>query len=135
MLLRTARQVQVLEAEALHSLRHGVSSRTVTPLAVNADSLATWFVPVLHEAAGWSDTTLDLHVEDQDHSSRLLRQGDVIGAVTGDPAPVSGCRLERLGSTIARICYAAGAGPEVSSLVEVDYAADDRAAFVDWYDF
>ncbi|MFI7742865.1 LysR family transcriptional regulator ArgP [Kocuria rhizosphaericola] len=96
-LLRTARQVQVLEAEALHSLGHGASSGTVTPVAVNADSLATWFVPVLHEAAGWSDTTLDLHVEDQDHSSRLLRQGDVIGAVTSDPAPVNGCRLERLG--------------------------------------
>lgn len=96
-LLRTARQVQVLEAEALHALGHGVSSRTVTPVAVNADSLATWFVPVLQEAAGWSDTTLDLHVEDQDHSSRLLRQGDVVGAVTSDPARVNGCRLERLG--------------------------------------
>ncbi|MEX5296304.1 LysR family transcriptional regulator ArgP [Kocuria sp. CPCC 205268] len=96
-LLRTARQMQVLEAEALHSLGHGATARTVTPVAVNADSLATWFVPVLHEAAGWSDTTLDLHVEDQDHSSRLLRQGDVIGAVTSDPSPVNGCRLERLG--------------------------------------
>ena len=48
---------------------------------------------------------------------------------------VAARRLERLGSTIARICYAAGAGREVSSLVEVDYAADGRAAFVDWYDF
>jgi len=48
---------------------------------------------------------------------------------------VAARRLERLGSTIARICYAAGSGSEVSSLVEVDYAADGRAAFVDWYDF
>ncbi|SFK81336.1 LysR family transcriptional regulator ArgP [Streptomyces pini] len=96
-LLRMARQVQVLEAETRHALGNGVSSRTVTPVAVNADSLITWFVPVLHEAAGWTDTTLDLHVEDQDHSSRLLRQGDVIAAVTADPAPVNGCRVERLG--------------------------------------
>ena len=44
-------------------------------------------------------------------------------------------RLERLGSSIARICYAAGAAAEVSSLVEVDYTADGRAALVDWYDF
>jgi CubicO group peptidase (beta-lactamase class C family) len=44
-------------------------------------------------------------------------------------------RIERLGSTIARICYAVGAGQEVSSLLEVDYAADGRAAFMDWYDF
>lgn len=96
-LLRMARQVQVLEAETRHALGNGVSSRAVTPVAVNADSLITWFVPVLHEAAGWTDTTLDLHVEDQDHSSRLLRQGDVIAAVTADPAPVNGCRVERLG--------------------------------------
>jgi LysR family transcriptional regulator (chromosome initiation inhibitor) len=97
-LLRTARQVQALEAETWHALGHGSSSRAVTPVAVNADSLATWFVPVLAEAAGWADATLDLHVEDQDHSSRLLRRGDVLGAVTADPAPVNGCRVERLGS-------------------------------------
>ena len=96
-LLRMARQVQVLEAETRLALGGDVSSRAVTPVAVNADSLATWFVPVLHEAAGWTDTTLDLHVEDQDHSSRLLRRGDVIGAVTADPTPVNGCRVERLG--------------------------------------
>jgi CubicO group peptidase (beta-lactamase class C family) len=48
---------------------------------------------------------------------------------------VSARRLERLGSTIQRICYAAGGGAEVASLVEVDYSADGRAAFVDWYDF
>lgn len=97
-LLRMARQVQVLEAEALQALGSDASARAVTPVAVNADSLATWFLPVLHEAAGWTDTLLDLHVEDQDHSTRLLRQGDVIGAVTSDPAPVHGCRAELLGT-------------------------------------
>lgn len=97
-LLRMARQVQVIESEARDALGSGFAARTVTPLAVNADSLATWFVPVLKEAAGWADTTLDLRVEDQDHSSRLLRQGDVIGAITSDPAPGNGCRAELLGS-------------------------------------
>ncbi|MEV7473838.1 LysR family transcriptional regulator ArgP [Pseudarthrobacter oxydans] len=96
-LLRMSRQVQVLEAETWESLGHGVSSRAVTPLAVNADSLATWFVDVLLEASTWAETTLDLHVEDQDHSSQLLRRGDVLGAITSDPTPVNGCRAERLG--------------------------------------
>lgn len=96
-LLRMARQMQLLEAETRHTLGQGEAARTVTPLAVNADSLATWFVPVLGEAAAWTDTTLDLRVEDQDHSSRLLRQGDVLGAVTSDPSPVNGCRAEKLG--------------------------------------
>ena len=48
---------------------------------------------------------------------------------------VSARRLERLGSVIQRICYAAGRGKDVASLVEVDYAEDARAAFVDWYDY
>lgn len=96
-LLRTARQVQVLEAETRSLLGTDAASRPVTPVAVNADSLATWFVPVLREAAGWADTTLRLHVEDQDHSSKLLSRGDVVGAVTADPAPVNGCRVELLG--------------------------------------
>lgn len=96
-LLRTARQIQELEADALHSLGQGPAGRTTVSVAVNADSLATWFTPVLHEAATWADTELDLHIEDQDHSSRLLRQGDVLGAVTTEPKPVGGCRAEPLG--------------------------------------
>lgn len=96
-LLRMARQVQALEAETWHSLGNDASSPAVTPVAVNADSLATWFVAVINQAAGWGDTTLDLHVEDQSHSSQLLRQGEVIGAVTSDPTPVNGCRAELLG--------------------------------------
>jgi len=98
LLLRMGRQVQVLEAETAAALGSGAAARAHLPVAVNADSLATWFVPVLHQAAGWDDSALDLHVEDQGFSSQLLREGAVMGAVTSDPVPVSGCRVELLGS-------------------------------------
>lgn len=98
LLLRMARQVQVLEAETAAALGAGSPARAQLPVAVNADSLATWFVPVLHQAAAWEDSALDLHVEDQGYSSQLLREGEVMGAVTSDPVPVSGCRVELLGS-------------------------------------
>ncbi|WP_299165512.1 LysR family transcriptional regulator ArgP [uncultured Arthrobacter sp.] len=119
-LLRMARQVQIIEAETRSALGHGEAARTVTPLAVNADSLATWFVPVLTEAGRWADTTLDLRVEDQDHSSRLLRQGDVIGAITSDPAPVNGCRAELLGY----MRYLPVATPELQHRFQNDDGAD-----------
>ena len=96
----------LLEAEARESLGAETSALTSTPVAVNADSLATWFLPVLEDAAGWADTTLDLHIEDQDHSTRLLRQWDVLGAVTSDPSPVDGCRQcsrERCGMSPPRL--------------------------------
>jgi LysR family transcriptional regulator, chromosome initiation inhibitor len=123
LLLRMARQVQVLEAEASTALGSGGSSRTHLPLAVNADSLATWFVPVLAEAAGWDDTTIDLHVEDQGYSSQLLREGEVMGAVTSDPVPVSGCRVELLGHMRYIPVAAAGLHGRFTTPDGLDWAA------------
>lgn len=96
-MLRLARQVQLLQEETWQELSPGPAARTITPLAVNADSLATWLYPVLRSAVGWSDITLDLHVEDQDHSSALLRTGEVLGAITAEPQPINGCTVEHLG--------------------------------------
>lgn len=132
-LLRMARQVQVLEAEAWALLGKDVSSRAVAPIAVNADSLATWFAPVLRDANSWTGTLLDLHVEDQDHSSRLLRRGDVIGAVTADPVPVNGCRVERLGfmrylpvvTPDLRARFALGEGVDWQRMPVVQFNAKD----------
>lgn len=98
-LLRMARQQQLLEREVLAELAgRQEAGTTPLPVAVNADSLATWFVRVLAECASWNDVTLRLHVEDQDHSSALLRTGTVLGAVTSDPTAVQGCSVERLGT-------------------------------------
>ncbi|GAA4288839.1 LysR family transcriptional regulator ArgP [Georgenia daeguensis] len=98
-LLRMARQQQLLEREALAELSAGdEAGATNLPVAVNADSLATWFRAVLEDCASWGDVTVRLHVEDQDHSSALLRTGTVLGAVTSDPVAVQGCSVERLGT-------------------------------------
>ena len=61
------------------------------PLAVNADSLATWFVPVLTDAATWGDCALELFIEIEDHGTAHLRTGQAVGAVTSDPVVVPGC--------------------------------------------
>ncbi|QCU79130.1 ArgP/LysG family DNA-binding transcriptional regulator [Citricoccus sp. SGAir0253] len=97
-MLRLARQVAVLEDEARRSLGQGTGGRAVLSVAVNADSLATWFVEVLRQAATWDDAVLQLHLEDQEHTHELLRQGTVIAAVTEDPSPVSGCVSMELGA-------------------------------------
>src|SRR5690606_22366386 len=95
--LRLARQQRLLETEALSDLAAGESARIDLPVAVNADSLATWFTAAIGACAQWGGITLRLHVEDEDHSATLLRAGAVLGAVTSDPVPVQGCEVERLG--------------------------------------
>ncbi|WP_099039781.1 LysR family transcriptional regulator ArgP [Mycobacterium neglectum] len=93
-LLRLAAQTALLEAEALAEMGGGDGSSPRIALAVNADSMATWFTGVL---ATMADVLFDIRIEDQDHSARLLREGVVMGAVTTERKPVPGCRVLPLG--------------------------------------
>jgi LysR family transcriptional regulator (chromosome initiation inhibitor) len=95
-LVRLARQQALLAAETVAELAPRRTSRIDLPVAVNADSMSTWFGGVIAACAEWDDVVLRLHVEDQDHSARLLRSGEVLGAVTSDPTPVQGCSTEPL---------------------------------------
>jgi len=94
-LLRLGRQLRLLTAEAAASL--GAEEVADLAVVVNADSLATWFRPVLSAVAERTGMALRLHVEDQAYSLDLLRRGEVLAAVTGEPQPVQGCAVEPLG--------------------------------------
>jgi LysR family transcriptional regulator (chromosome initiation inhibitor) len=94
--LRLARQVALLAADATRELAPGDDDRPVTlPVALNADSLATWVLPALAPLAG--EIAFDLHVQDQEHTAALLREGRVMAAVTAVAVPVPGCTVTRLG--------------------------------------
>jgi LysR family transcriptional regulator (chromosome initiation inhibitor) len=94
--LRLARQVGLLVAETTTQLGAAERDRAViVPIAINADSLATWALPALAPLAG--ELCFDLHSCDQTHTSALLRSGTVMGAVTSDAEPVAGCRVTPLG--------------------------------------
>lgn len=107
-LMQAARRMALLQAEAESQLS-GRLARVPLSMAVNADSLATWFRPVFAAAAAWGDVALRLRVEDEAHTLALLRRGDVIGAVTREPRAVSGCEVVALG--VMR--YRAVATPEL----------------------
>jgi LysR family transcriptional regulator, chromosome initiation inhibitor len=93
-LLRLAAQIALLEAEALGEMGGGEGAPPRITLAVNADSMATWFIGVF---AALDGVVFDIRIEDQDHSARLLREGVVMGAVTTERRPVPGCRVQPLG--------------------------------------
>jgi LysR family transcriptional regulator, chromosome initiation inhibitor len=95
--LRLARQVSLLAADVARELGDdpGVGRVPTLPVAVNADSMATWVLPALAPLAG--DVCFDLYREDQEHTSALLRAGTVMAAVTSEAVPVPGCTSTRLG--------------------------------------
>lgn len=95
-LVRLAGQLAALDADAQHAMGRPAGASRRLSVAVNADSLSTWFVPVLTGLD--DDVTLDVHREDQDRTARLLRDGTVMAAVTGDGRAVQGCRSVPLGA-------------------------------------
>jgi LysR family transcriptional regulator (chromosome initiation inhibitor) len=86
----------MLESEALAETSGGSTERVRIAIAVNADSMSTWFTRVLGQLP---HALLDIRIEDQDHSARLLREGAVMGAVTTERNPIPGCRVLSLGVT------------------------------------
>jgi LysR family transcriptional regulator (chromosome initiation inhibitor) len=107
-LVRLGRQTRLLYAEAAQAIT--AATAVDLPVAVNADSLAVWFRDVLAEVATWDGAALKLRVEDQGYSQDLLRSGDVLAAVTSDPAAVQGCSVDPLGA----LRYVPAAAPVVA---------------------
>jgi len=82
--------------------------RVTVRVAVNADSLATWFMAAAAAFAAQEPAALlDLTVDDQDHTAERLRSGAVLAAVTALAQPVAGCNSEALGT----MHYVAAASP------------------------
>ncbi len=108
-LCRHAEQVSLLERELLANLppQTGQGRLGSLRLAVNADSLSTWFMPAAVELSR-QQWLLDLSLDDQDHTAERLREGDVLAAVTALVDPLPGCRSLALG----RMDYLAVATPD-----------------------
>lgn len=76
-------------------------------IAVNADSLGTWFIQAMAEFGREDTALLSLTLADEDHTAEWLRRGHVLGAVTSVGKAVQGCRIRRLGA----LRYVATASP------------------------
>ncbi|NDV49549.1 MULTISPECIES: LysR family transcriptional regulator ArgP [unclassified Salipiger] len=102
-LARHASEVALLEAALARDLgQHAAQARL--RLAVNADSLGTWFLPALVGR----DMLFDIVVDDQAFSADWLRRGEVSAAICDHARPVQGCDAVPLG----RMRYVATCAPD-----------------------
>ncbi|MGW2613631.1 LysR family transcriptional regulator ArgP [Streptomyces sp. NPDC001500] len=107
--VRFARQLARLERDTRAELgMSGEGEPTRVTVAVNADSLATWFLPTLTRVAQEPPLCFELHREDETRTAELLREGLVMAAVTSSPVPVTGCSVRTLGT----MRYLAAASPD-----------------------
>jgi LysR family transcriptional regulator, chromosome initiation inhibitor len=105
-------QVGLLEQEIRGALPKLVQAgtdadRITVRIAVNADSLGTWFIGALAQFTAQEQALVDVALDDQEHTVEWLRSGDVLAAVTAHANPVQGCNSVALG----RLSYLAVASP------------------------
>ena len=104
-LFRHAEEVALLERQLQVDLALPQDDNsTVVRLALNADSLATWFLPAMAASDG---LLFDIVLDDQDHSAEWLQRGEVRAAVSSAPEAVQGCDCRALGA----LTYRATASP------------------------
>lgn len=108
-LVQAARRMALVQAETDARLGQRLA-RVPLSVAINSDSLATWFTQVLSDTAQRGDVALRIRIEDEARTLAMLRRGDVLGAVTREHSPVSGCDSTFLGT----MRYFAVAAPHIS---------------------
>jgi LysR family transcriptional regulator (chromosome initiation inhibitor) len=102
-------KVRLLEQDMAGVLGASVDAAPPTlRVAVNADSLATWFPAAMAAFVRKTGVSLDLKLDDEAYTADRLRSGEVLGAVTTDLKPVQGCKVIPLGA----LRYVACASPD-----------------------
>ena len=97
-------QVKLLEDGLNEELSHSEKGAPVRlAVGVNADSLASWFLSAVGPLLGDGRLLLDLHVDDQEQTHKLLKEGAVVGCVSDKSTAIQGCRVEFLGTMKYRL--------------------------------
>lgn len=101
-LYRHAQELKVLQHDLEQEMRREAGKAEeemfTIRIAVNADSLSTWFPEVIRRAGQELGLRFDILPNDQDYTAESLKNGDAIAAVTSDGAAWRGYRRVVLGS-------------------------------------
>lgn len=96
-LMQYLRRAQLLEQDLQAELAGEHAEPLSIAVAVNADSLASWFLPALSSFLLRERVLLDLTVDDQDHTYALLEAGHALGCISTESHAMRGCVAESLG--------------------------------------
>lgn len=102
-LLTHIKQVQLMEADVVAHLSPSTPAGgraadwQSLPVAINADSVASWFLPGVAPLLRKHRLLLDVVIDDQDHTHDALKSGEVVGCVSTLAQAMRGCEALPLG--------------------------------------
>jgi len=99
-LLNHVQQVQLLERDLRAALPTLEEASPRLRIALNADSLATWWAVAVGDFCRTEGLLLDMVVEDQDVGLKRLRDGEVAACLCASDQPIAGARCVPLGTMV-----------------------------------
>jgi len=91
-LLNHFQQVQLLERDLHTAIPTLTEESSRLRIAINADSVATWWAAAVGEFCTREGLLLDLVIEDQDVGLKRMREGDVAACLCSSSQPIAGAR-------------------------------------------
>jgi LysR family transcriptional regulator, chromosome initiation inhibitor len=88
---------RLLEAELMTELQPQENQFITVGIAVNHDTLATWLLPALADFLIGEQILLDVMLDDQNHTFKLLTQGLALAGVSTVAEPMRSCQVMALG--------------------------------------
>lgn len=114
-------KVQLME-QALVQGSNGDKSLQCLPIAINNDSLATWFIEVISQFSKGQNRRLQTKVADQSQTRDLIKKGEVVAALSDVGSIVAGGQSLYLGA----MEYILVASPEfIKRYLSADYREKD----------
>lgn len=101
-LLNHYQQVSLLEQDLRRDIPGLEGSSPRLRVAINADSLATWWAQAIGRWVRKESLLFDFVIEDQDVGLQRMRTGDVAACLCSAPTPVQGARCIPLGTLTYR---------------------------------
>ncbi len=99
LLLKHFLQIKQLEDDLMDKIsmekKEGFQSLAI---GLNADSLETWFLPLMKSFIDKHTVTLDLYIDDQEQTQKLLKEGKVAGCITSKEISIQGCISHFIGT-------------------------------------
>ncbi|WP_448214244.1 LysR family transcriptional regulator ArgP [Colwellia sp. MEBiC06753] len=136
-LLKHIREVELLRHQLKKELfPEQMQSAINVAIALNADSLASWFIPAISPLLQQYPIELDLHVANENATQTMLAKGEVFAAISTQKTPATGCKVAYLGELNYYLCaspefiqqyFAEGLTPEtLTTAPGVNFDAHDE---------
>ncbi len=97
-------QVKTLENSFLSDFKkERIKGFDTLLIGMNSDSLATWFLPAVESFLSSEKRVVDIQIDDQEETHKMLKNGVVMGCISSKKISVVGCSTTELGGMNYRL--------------------------------